>query len=366
MEKLAELSASTNAVKVVMSGMGGVGKTQIARKFIEENRSKYANVIWINSETEQAIIDAFKKLSEDTLQLSTINANGKEKDFSTVIEQVLHKLCQRKTLFVYDNVDSMQSMNVVLAMAPPPTEQKPHVFITSRLQRWPTGITVMLLDFWSPAEAFQFISKAVNDPHYDTDDDRNLLANTMQYFPLALRQATAYINQQRVFDHFKISQYVSEYMRNRRQMLQSKIFQTDSNSPYQNTTYSTWSITIDTIRNVNLNGLGQLAIRIFNIIAYFQPDLLERKWFFHLNFDDENQQADQKVEERIKSAVDLLIKYCMIDSQDKQESFNIHRLVQEVTKFNLKELHEEESIMYCLRFVAMPFQFSWLPCPILT
>lgn len=61
---------------------------------------------------------------------------------------------------------------------------------------------------------------------------------------------------------------------------------------------------------------------------------------------DTDQQADQEErQERIKSAVDLLIKFCMVNSYDKQISFDIHRLVQEVTKSKLKESLEEESVL---------------------
>lgn len=35
LEKLKQLSASTDAEKIVVSGMGGVGKTQLTRKFIK-------------------------------------------------------------------------------------------------------------------------------------------------------------------------------------------------------------------------------------------------------------------------------------------------------------------------------------------
>lgn len=336
---LEQLSISADAQIFVVSGMGGVGKTQLARKFIEDCRTNYGNVIWIDSETEKNIKNAFNQLSEDVLNIRTINANGKEKDAKSIVEQVLNKVCQRKTLFIYDNVDLINSMNFVLAVAAP-VGKKPHVLITSRLQKWPRGIKVILLRVWSLNESVEYIAKMLEDPHTDTEDDKQLLAKTLQYFPLALRQATAFIKTQRDSGSYKISKYIDRFRYDICEMLDSTLFQDDSTSRYNSTTYMTWSITTRAIEGDKLN--GELAIRILKIIAYFDPDDIERDWFLYLSF-GRNQPADS--EETVKSAVGLLIKYCMVDSQFQQSLISIHRLVQEVTKQKLKESQEESSVL---------------------
>lgn len=168
------------------------------------------------------------------------------------------------------------------------------------------------------------------------------LAETLQHFPLALRQATAFINNQRDRDDFSISKYIDRYNRNACKMLDSVNFQKRSTNPYQKTTYTTWITTIDAIEADELNGL--LAIKIFKMIAYFAADDIKRDFFLHFTeFDDANEQADY--EDDLKSAVDLLVKHCMIDGRDKQRIFSIHRLVQDVTKHRLRDSHEDEPIL---------------------
>lgn len=146
-------------------------------------------------------------------------------------------------------------MKFVLAIAPAPQRVKPHVLITSRLRKWSTGITVIVLTVWSSVEAVKFISEILadsDDPH--SQEQKMLLAETLQYFPLSLRQATTYINQQREYGDFKISKYIDKFIHNVSEMLQTTEFQDDFTSDYNATTYTTWSITIHAIEKDKVNG----------------------------------------------------------------------------------------------------------------
>lgn len=343
-EELKQLKAFLTCTekKVVISGMGGVGKTQLTRRFIEQNRTHYENVVWIDAETENGINEAFKKLSEDKLHLSTINANGQHMDARSIIEQVLQKVCEKSTLFVYDNVDSIQSMMFVLAIAPPPRCEKPHVLITSRIQQWRQGINVILLNVFSREETVEFISEVLNNDRCDTAIDRNSLAEALQDFPLALRQATGFIKQQRRFGDYEIVHYIDKFTCKKGEMLKSEIFFNDLTSPYKRTTYTTWNITIDAIKADRKD--GPLAIKVLNIIAYFEAEFIMRDWFLCHTFDDQLIDEEER-QQRLKLAVDLLVKYCMVNSHEKQTLLEIHRLVQEVTKLKLDESHEEESVL---------------------
>lgn len=73
----------------VVAGLGGIGKTQLVREYVNRNRSKYDdNVIWIDAEKGELMVCTFKILAKDMLFISTIDANGREKDINSIIQSV--------------------------------------------------------------------------------------------------------------------------------------------------------------------------------------------------------------------------------------------------------------------------------------
>lgn len=316
--------------------MGGIGKTQLVRKCIQQNGRSFKNVIWINSEKSESIEDCFKNLASE-LKIPFENADGKE--LNRMIEQVVNKLSKSKTLFVYDNVDEKESIAFMLKIEP--WGGKPHVIITSRIQEWGDNIDVKQLKIWECDEAITYVSKTLNNQN-DYSNDKKSLVRMLQYFPLALRQATAYINYQRKERNFSITDYMLKYDASHmetKKMLDSEINKEDVTNTYAKTTFTTWRITIDAIKQNEAT--GALACRILNIIAYFDPDNIHRDIFIHLTDTSDNRDV-VNFEAAIRSAVRLLINYSMVDGHESQSVLSIHRLVQLVIKLNLKETQQEK------------------------
>ena len=100
------------------------------------------------------------------------------------------------------------------------------------------------------------------------------------------------------------------------------------------TTFKTWLITDDKIKSDKQYGL--LASRIFDVIALLAPDKIERELLLPLAEGDEK---------KLKSAVRLLVKYSMVNGEDKQNLLNVHRLVQQVTRLNLEKQNMVEKTL---------------------
>lgn len=178
---------------IVISGLGGVGKTQLVRKFIDENKSSYNNVIWINAQERALIEENFKTLAKNSLNIS-IECEGKQRDFNSIIQEIFNKLSAQPTLIVLDNVDNKDDIKFVLTMGT--LGKVPHVIITSRIRGWNISIDRIFLDVFNTTDAIEYVSRTLFDnecQQSDSLEQTRSLVDKLQRFPLALRQATAYI-----------------------------------------------------------------------------------------------------------------------------------------------------------------------------
>ncbi|KAJ6635390.1 Nephrocystin-3 [Pseudolycoriella hygida] len=322
---------ATKSHIIVISGLGGIGKTQLVRKFIKTNRLAYKNVIWINSDRYELIVESLKTLAKDELNICLTHEDGREKDFNSVIGQVLNKLSRARTLIVSDNVDKIDDVKFLLTIET--FGEKPHFIITSRIREWGDGIDNIHLDAWNVVEAIEYVSTVLKDPS-DSDDDKRLLSDRLQAFPLALKQATAFINYQRKQNTlYRITDYITNY--HTQEMLDCRLFQNDVLNIYEQTTFTTWRVTIDAIEREG--AYGKIAVRILHTIAYFDPENIQRNVFLIYFASDD--------EEHVLSATTLLVNYSMVDCHVDQSLLNIHRLVQQVIKINLKASHQEGNIL---------------------
>ncbi|KAF8514439.1 hypothetical protein BU17DRAFT_52554 [Hysterangium stoloniferum] len=87
--------------------MGGVGKTQICLKFIEEmlgNDYNFWNIFWIDSTNTETLTSGFLNIAEDP--------EAKSKGIEKSPEAVLRWLTanQKKYLIIFDNADGMGGM----------------------------------------------------------------------------------------------------------------------------------------------------------------------------------------------------------------------------------------------------------------
>ncbi|KAG8236294.1 hypothetical protein J437_LFUL016074 [Ladona fulva] len=325
-----------------ISGLGGIGKTELSRQYIHEHSKSYDdNVIWINGENEGTLIESFHRLAKDELGIRTKDANGKEKDIKSIVGDVYKYFSKKKSLFVFDNAEKNGYFSKFLPVCClTPDANKPNVLITSRYREWELGIQVVELNELTLEDAVELVKKGLKIKDESEDPEIKKLVKKLQCFPLAIQQAIAYIKHQGVMEEFGISDYLEEYEKRTEILLNSEIFQGIDND-YAKTTLTTWKITLDKIASDRDYGL--LALKILDFIAYFAPEKINRKRF--LKVADDN-------EEHLRSAIRLLINYSIVNGEKKFSVLSIHRLVQEVVRLELKgQGREEKNLKEVLRLI---------------
>lgn len=323
-----------------ISGLGGIGKTEFTIKYINDYESCYhGNIFWINAESEQTCAESFRRLAELKLGIRTINSDKKEKDMKTIKDEVYTFFLSRsrKSLFVFDNADENDFLLKFLPLLPPNQTEcafKPQL-LTSRLQEWRTVqgcvIEVFSLRELKAEEAVQFVKKGLKILEDDVTKNSVIktLVDKLQYYPLAIRQAIAYIDCQNGKKLYEITNYIKDFEMKKEEFLNSQQRGGIDNAYYP-TTFTTWSLTVDKIKKNT--DFGQLAIEVLNVIAYFAPYKIKRDLFLDIGGSVT----------QVKEAVRLLIKYSMINFEQKQSILFIHRLVQEVTRINLEKHGQKE------------------------
>ena len=265
LEELHKLVQRKNELTVIsqttsISGLGGVGKSELARKYVHEHSQDYdGNVIWINAESYVTLVESFHRLAQDELGISTKNTDGKEKDIKSIVRDVYKYFAKRISLFVFDNAEKLKAQQredegideFLPFSCLPPDANKPYFIVTSRNQKW-GNIKVLQLNIFTEEEAIEFIKKTLDIKDNLQDEEIKQLGEKLQRFPLALQQTVAYIRERdgefkNIRKEFKIGDYLKKYDEKTKELLDFN-FPQDSSDSYTKTTFITWDITLDVIK----------------------------------------------------------------------------------------------------------------------
>jgi len=115
-EELAEihktLSDDDTRRTVVLNGLGGIGKTQIAIEYAKRHRAHYSAIFWLKSENEDSLKQSFAKVARRILQehpsasqLRSANDDGSLDEVVDAVKRWLDHPRNTRWLVVYDNYD---------------------------------------------------------------------------------------------------------------------------------------------------------------------------------------------------------------------------------------------------------------------
>ncbi|MFN3234411.1 MAG: NB-ARC domain-containing protein [Gammaproteobacteria bacterium] len=294
------------AVTQTITGMGGIGKTQLAIQYAYEYEGEYDLIAWINAETSESLIESYKSLLSQ-LHIST------EKMTPDEIQECFKKELPYKSslrwLLIYDNVENAGEFSANV--------KKPqtggHIIVTSRDHRWSNCLEINVFQL---SEAVEYLFEASGKE--DTVEERiaaEEIAHKVGCLPLALSQVSAYIREEY---SGSFQAYLQEYNAHFERVMSHGL---PPDTGYDHVVMSVLDVTMGRLVAEN-----PLVESVMFRCAVLSPDDIPQAILF---FDD----AD---DEQVIEAIRLLKRYSMITSY-KDEKVSVHRLVQSVVRSQLEK-----------------------------
>lgn len=101
---------------VVLHGLGGIGKTQLAVEYITRHKEKYTATFWLNANDEDSLMLSFRHIAQRVLEdqkgrpststLTSVDLNGNLDQVVTAVKTWLNLQRNTRWLMIYDNYDN--------------------------------------------------------------------------------------------------------------------------------------------------------------------------------------------------------------------------------------------------------------------
>ncbi|KAJ3525499.1 hypothetical protein NM208_g11615 [Fusarium decemcellulare] len=337
-------------------GLGGSGKTQIALAYAYNRcRNNTCSAFWVHADNEATF-------SQGYTTIAGVLGLNQEEDGHKLLKSVRHGIeSLGRWLLVVDNADDLTLFGAGPAtnkrkgfMEYIPKGPNGTVLWTSRDEKISgslvgsrRGISVakmtleeskMLLETWMARPIKQ----------HETEDAECLLRE-LQWLPLAISQAGAYMRR----TDTSISEYLSRLKEEKghSQALKETVFDRHRWKDAPNSILETWSISIRRLKEEN-----EISYTILHILAYVDNqnipwDLLEAAAEFG------GKKRPYGVPYNVKEAVGRLKDFSFLtehQTESHEQRFELHKLVQDAARYNLgfRSLRKKEKERLALQSAA--------------
>jgi tetratricopeptide (TPR) repeat protein len=332
----AELDAVDLALRVAdravvtqaITGLGGVGKSQLAARYVHERADEYDVVAWIRAE-DGGIAD----LSELATELGLPAAEQTPAELAAGAVRWLSG-CEERWLLVLDNVAAPEQLRDCC-----PSAGNGRVIITTRDRGIAQFGPALAVDVFDEATAVEYLL-AVSGRAEDREAATRLV-RALGFLPLALSHAGAYCAAGTNFD---------DYVELLGALPAAELFDDHPEVSYVQTVASTWQVSIRAAE-----GEAPLARQVLAMAAHLAPDGIPRE-LFDVLLEDAGVASGRK---RLLDAFNVLHRLSLAEVDDAVVS--VHRLLQKTIRDDARERGDVTAAVSALAAVmaAFPSDRGW-------
>lgn len=327
--RAAELDALSQALSVTdqivitqaITGLGGVGKSQLAARYLHDHGHEYDIVAWIRAE-DGGIADLADLASELGQQVEGLAAVERA---SRALQWLNH--ADERWLVVLDNIASPAQLRGCC-----PHSGHGRVLITSRNQGMRQFGPLLAVDVFDHDTAASYLVRQTGR----TDDlaGARRLATALGCLPLALSHAAAYCATGTTFE---------DYLDLLAELPAAALFDISPEAFYERTVASTWQASITAASDQ-----APLAGLVLAMAAYLAPEAIPKNLFEALV--DATAAAERK---RLSDALNALHRFSLIDVDD--QNVTVHRLVQKTVRDERQTIEDRSAAHHALDSVNDAF-----------
>jgi DNA-binding XRE family transcriptional regulator len=328
---------------VALSGLGGIGKTQIAIEYAYRSLSKYAAIFWIEAETVENIMSSMVRIAK----VIGIPLDDSEMEPQMLIAEIQHWLATHSPwLLILDNLENLE----LLQRLPLRTSQGA-ILITTRCQALGTIARGLVVGPMEQEEGILFLLRRSKVLEFETRPEQLChfsvirpseytasaeLVTAMGGLPLALDQAGAYIDETRC----SIASYVHLYQQQRRYLLDRR------GTPKQDHPHSVTTTFL--LAHKRAEEVERIAADVLRVCSLLHTETIPEELFvrgaLHLELD--LPAADPS---RFDRAIAVLRNLSLLQRHSETHMLSTHRLVRVVIE---ESMSEQERTRWMKRVIA--------------
>jgi tetratricopeptide (TPR) repeat protein len=317
--------------KVAITGLGGVGKTQLAIELVHRVMEKRNNcsVFWIPVTDQESLYQAYLAMAQ---KLSIPGWDKDGADLKHLVQQHLSKSSAGQWILVFDNADDI---NMWIQKPTPeqsssrrlidylPQSTQGHIIFTTRDRKAAVKLAsqnVIEVSEMNKESARELLKQCLINPSLANSNCTNDLLEQLTYLPLAVVQASAYINENGI----SITDYLSLLADKDESTIELLSEDFEDDGRYQNIknpVATTWLVSFERISQRD-----PLAAEYLSFMACIEPkDIPESLLPSGLS------------QKKHIDAIGTLNAYSFITRRSERSLLDLHRLVHLATRNWLSE-----------------------------